>query len=435
MNERQRKFLDLLLRTQSMPPGEWREYQRQLLEPLIRHALEHVPFYRDRLGAVLRKDGTFDFGRWPEIPVFGRLEAQKAGPDLHADTVPEINGRHVEGQTSGSTGIPLRHRRSNLCDLASNCLTQRDYDWYGTTMDETLANIHDSFDGRADYPEGRTRGTWNLRGAGKVIILDVRTSVEQQIDWLQRKKPRYYLTYPSLLRAQAEYLLESRRALTFELLFTTGEVLSPEVRQKAQRAFGARIYDRYGATEIGHLATECPTCGQYHVSAETTLVEILRDDGTPAAPGETGRVVLTSFYNYAMPFIRYAIGDFAEVGMPGACYLTLPALRRIIGRERHIFTLPDGSRVWPNTLTIDMQAHLGFRQIQVVQTTRTDIEVRYVPDDTGREPDDNGLQSYFRSVLHPGLSVRSRAVERIERLPSHKFEDYVSLVQNDGPRP
>jgi phenylacetate-CoA ligase len=434
MNERQRKYLDLLSQTQSMPPARWQEYQRQLLKPLIRHAVEHVPFYRDRLAPLLRTDGTVDFGRWPEIPVFGRLEAQKAGHDLHAIRTPEINARYVEGQTSGSTGVPFRHRRSNLCDLASNCLTQRDYDWYGVAMDETLADIHDSFAGRADYPEGRVRGTWNLRGAGKFIMLDVRTSVEQQIDWLQRKKPRYYLTYPSLLRAQAEHLLEARQALSFDLLFTTGEALSPEVRQKAQRAFGARIYDRYGATEIGHLATECPTCGQYHVSAEASLVEVLRDDGTTAAPGETGRVVVTSFYNYAMPFIRYAIGDFAEVGVPGACYLTLPSLRRIIGRERNVFTLPDGSRVWPNTLTIDMQAYLGFRQIQVVQITKTDIEVRYVPDDAKREPDDTGLQDYFRSVLHPDLIVRSRAVERIERLPSHKFEDYVSLVQNDGPR-
>ena len=172
-----------------------------------------------------------------------------------------------------------------------------------------------------------------------------------------------------------------------------------------------------------------------HVSAEAALVEVLRDDGTPAAPGETARVVVTSFYNYAMPFIRYEIGDFAEVGMPGLCLRTLPALRRIVGRERNVFTLPDGSRVWPDTLTIDMQPYLGFRQIQVVQTTPSEIEVRYVPDASGRQPDESGLQDYFRSVLHPALAVRTCAIERIERLPSHKFEDYVSLVGRDEPRP
>jgi phenylacetate-CoA ligase len=302
-------------------------------------------------------------------------------------------------------------------------------------MDETLADIHESFNGAADYPDGRRGGTWNLRGDGKMIVLDVRTTVEQQIDWLRRNKPRYYMTYPSLLQAQAEHLLTTRQVLSCELLFTVGEVVSPELRANAQRAFGARIYDRYGAQEIGHLATECPACGQYHVSAEATLVEVLRDDGTPSAPGEVGRVVLTSLYNYAMPFIRYEIGDFAEVGAPGACFCTLPTLRRIVGRARNVFTLPDGSRVWPDTRTVDMQAYLGFSQLQVVQTAPAEIEVRYVPDGSGRPADENGLQRYFRSILHPGLTLRTRAVERIERLPSHKFEDYVSLVNRDGPQP
>jgi phenylacetate-CoA ligase len=266
-------------------------------------------------------------------------------------------------------------------------------------------------------------------------VLDVRTNVVQQTDWLQRNKPRYLMTYPSLLRALAEHALETQQVLSFDYVFTIGEVLSPDVRKSTQRAFGARVFDRYGAAEIGHLATECPDCGQYHVSAEAVLMEVLRDDGMPAAAGEIGRVVLTSFYNYAMPFIRYAIGDFAQVGVQGACFRTLPALRRVTGRSRNIFTLPDGSRVWPDTRTVDMQAFLGFRQVQVVQTAPAEIAVRYVPDNSGKTPDETGLQDYFRSVLHPKLSVRAQAVERIERLPSYKFEDYVSLVHSDGARP
>jgi phenylacetate-CoA ligase len=431
MNERQRQFLDVLAQTMIMPAEHIAAYQHRLMEPLLRHARETTPFYRDRLQAVMRPDGTIEFDRWAEIPPFTRTMAQAAGSGLFAATLPTGTERGVEGQTSGSTGIPLRHRRSSLADLASRCHTQRDYDWYGMDMNATMADIHEAWNGRADYPEGRGGGKWNIRGDGELIVLDVRTNVEQQIDWLRRRKPRYLMTYPSLLRALAEHVIEAGNiAISFDLVFTVGEILSPDVRARAQRAFGARVLDRYGATEAGHLATECPDCGQYHVSAESALVEVLREDGSSASPGETGRVVVTPFYNFAMPLIRYEIGDFAEVGMSGACLRTLPSLRRVLGRERNMFLLPDGGRVWPDTRTIEMQKFLGFQQIQVVQIAPAEIEVRYVSDGSGRQPDQTGLQDYFRSVLHPELQVHAIAVDAIARLPSGKFEDYVSLVHS-----
>ena len=392
-------------------------------------------FYRDRLGAVLRGDGAIDLDRWTDIPVFGRAAAQQAGAELFAVRLPDNNETWTEGQTSGSTGIPLRHRRSNLADLASRCLTQRDHDWYKLDMTATLADIHESWDGSANFPEGRGGGRWNIRDEGDFCYLDVRTSVAQQLDWLQRVRPRYLMTYPSLLRGLAEHVIESGRiGMSFDLVMTIGETLPPDVRTKTQRAFGADIMDRYGAQEIGHVATQCSFCGQYHASAESVLVEVLRDDGTPAQPAEIGRVVLTSFYNYAMPFIRYEIGDFAEVGWIGLCPRTLPALRRILGRERNMFVLPDGAHVWPDTRTSDMQRFVAFKQVQVVQTTPENIEVRYVPADGAAAPDAAGLQKYFRAVLHPALTVTPVAVDRIDRLRSAKFEDYVSLVaKTSGP--
>ena len=90
--------------------------------------------------------------------------------------------------------------------------------------------------------------------------------------------------------------------------------MSDEIRQICRDVFGAPPIDQYGAQEVGLIACECVVCGHYHVSAEAMRVEILRDDGTHCSPGETGRVVVTSFYNYAMPFIRYEIGDYADRG-------------------------------------------------------------------------------------------------------------------------
>lgn len=158
------------------------------------------------------------------------------------------------------------------------------------------------------------------------------------------------------------------------------------------------------------------------------LVEILRDDGTPCAPGETGRVIVTSFYNYAMPFIRYEIGDYAVVGpLKVKCPVRLPTLARVFGRYRNTFTLKDGRIIYPYVTIGRFRDFVAFEQVQVVQTDYDEIEVRYVPLSNAK-PDEAGLQAYLREAIDQSFNVRAVAVDEIPRTGSGKFEDFLSLV-------
>jgi phenylacetate-CoA ligase len=87
----------------------------------------------------------------------------------------------------------------------------------------------------------------------------------------------------------------------------------------------------YSANETGYLALQCPLSGHYHVQSETVLVEVLDEVGRACRPGETGAVVVTPLQNFAMPLLRYSLGDFAEVGSPCACGRHLPVLKEILG--------------------------------------------------------------------------------------------------------
>ena len=140
LSVRQREFLQALSQTETLSPDELQLYQRKLLEPLLKHAMTNVPFYRCRLEPVFG-NGAFDWNRWREIPTFNRLEARAAGIGLQTETLPVGNDRWVEQETFGSTLAPLRHRRSNLNDLASRCQAERAYDWWRMDVDQTLAMI------------------------------------------------------------------------------------------------------------------------------------------------------------------------------------------------------------------------------------------------------------------------------------------------------
>src|SRR3546814_5152572 len=84
----------------------------------------------------------------------------------------------------------------------------------------------------------------------------------------------------------------------------------------AREVWGLKIVDMYSTQEIGYLAFQCPQHDHYHVQAEAALVEVLNEAGESCRPGEIGQVVTTPLLNFAMPMIRYAVGDLAEVGPP-----------------------------------------------------------------------------------------------------------------------
>ena len=151
--------------------------------------------------------------------------------------------------------------------------------------------------------------------------------------------------------------------------------------------------------------------------AEAAVVEVLRADGSPALPGEIGRVVITPLYNYAMPLIRYELGDLAELGStPSPCGRGLPTLRRILGRTRNLFRFRDGT------------TFLAPKQFQVVQTDFDTIEIRYVPENNDRPIDLPALTQRIRAVLRQPVEVVVRSVDQIARSPSGKYEEYISLV-------
>jgi len=130
-----------------------------------------------------------------------------------------------------------------------------------------------------------------------------------------------------------------------------------------------------------------------------------------------------------MPLIRYELGDLAEVGTAHpSCGRGLPTLRRILGRYRNLFRFRDGKRVWPVFTNFQVHEFVPLKQMQVVQIDLDHVEIRYVPDGSDRPIDLLGLTHSVRTTLDQPVEVTLRPVERIERSPSGKYEDCVSLV-------
>jgi phenylacetate-CoA ligase len=86
----------------------------------------------------------------------------------------------------------------------------------------------------------------------------------------------------------------------------------PEVRARIEQAWGARVFDHTGMTEIGAVSFECAQNRGTGVHIiETEFIAEVIDPRTlnPLPDGETGELVLTNLGRWGSPLIRYRTGD------------------------------------------------------------------------------------------------------------------------------
>jgi phenylacetate-CoA ligase len=201
---------------------------------------------------------------------------------------------------------------------------------------------------------------------------------------------------------------------------------SHPLRAACREAFGVGVADMYSASETGYIALQCPVHDHYHVQSEAVLVEVLNEAGRPCGPGEIGSVVVTPFLNYAMPLIRYAIGDYATRGRSCSCGRNLPVLQEICGRTRDLLVLPSGERryTWISMRTFaeipDIVQH------QVVQKTLLEIEVKLVVRRPLGSEGEADLRRRLAETMGEQFVFSFTYHDAIPRAPSGKFFAFIS---------
>jgi len=411
-----------------------RAQQFRQLHALLTHAWESIPFYQQRLKAAgfdPRTAVTPD--TFSRLPLLHRSDVQMAGEALLSRQLPQEHGQKYEGKTSGSTGQPLRYFGTQYSQFIWQALTLRDHLWHRRDFLGKLAVIR-------THVGNTTNANWGspvhlLFDTGPAATLDIGASINTQAAWLQEQEPDYLLSYPSNILGLANHCLEHGIKLQrLREVRTLGEAHNPGLRAVCHQAWGVPVVDVYSANETGYIALQCPEHEHYHVQSESVLVEILKEDGTPCQPGEIGKMVVTSLQNYAMPLIRYEIGDLAEAGEPCPCGRGLPVIKRILGRQRNLITLPDGSQHYPITGYQAWMEFLPIRQMQIVQKSLQEVEIKLVTERHLTPEEQEKLNRVLYDSLGYPFRLNYTYLQDIPRGAGGKFEDIISEVSREGQR-
>lgn len=406
-------------------PADVLAQQFERLSALLAHAEQRVPFYREMFRSLgIRSRDIRSLKDFAQLPVLTKDIVRERQRDLIRDDVPlESLSKHHSG---GSTGVPLTFYREAAYMDASEAGTLRNFSQSGWRPGEMVA----FFWGGNERLYEMSRWQFELRQQlRRMYQFDPFHSGPAEMERWLRRWPSLGASvahgYASTIARFAEYI-EATGAKVAPLrgVFTTAEKLYRPQREVISRVFGCHVYDLYGSSEVQNIAAECPR-GSVHVNADFVVLEVDRSGAKTDRPQP---LLVTSLWNYAMPFIRYRNEDCGEL-LEGACDCgnNFPLMRLGIARTSDNFVLPGGRVVHGEFFTHLMYGSVGISNFQFHQTAMDAITLWIVRGPGDAEARERTLRSAIEQIksLAPECEIKVdvRETEEIARSSAgkHRF--------------
>lgn len=420
-------YVHLLERSEWLAPAELEAHQREQLTSLVRHHVRHTPTFKARLKrAGISASDLTDPRFFRRLPPIRRRDIQLAGDAFFSTSVPESHEPVGTSETSGSTGEPVRLRRTAVNQIAWLGANMRDHLWHRRDFSKPTVAV------RATLLKPQHQSDWGppaslLYATGPALGVPIMQPVAEQFADIQAFGPATLTVYPNVLAELARHAeANDLRLETLSDIRTMAETLTPEIRALATRVFGVPIHDGYSSQELGTIALQCPASGLYHIMAESLMIEVVDAAGKPCLPGAVGRIVATDLHNFASPVIRYETGDHAEAGPSCPCGRGLPTLTRILGRDRNMVLLENGRRYWPIVDFTGIRDIAPVLRYQVIQQDVRRVDMCMVVERPLTAEEEARLGAFIvRELDHP-FDIRFVYFDGdLPRAANGKFEQFV----------
>lgn len=393
------------------------------LRAILRYTYKNVKYYHKLFdSAGVKPEDIKTVEDLPKIPITTRLQLQQLSPEEIVAKGINLN-KCKKITTAGSSGIPL-----------VVFLRKKDSDFYDMIWARTsLENGKKLWDRTAYFKFHFPPEYWFERlGIWRKEIISLLDEPKKQIETLKRFKP-------DIIRGNAFQLVTLARIIKQKgveginprLVFSMGSLLDNHSRELIESAFCADVFDYYGATELGCIAWECSEHRGFHINIDTVVVELIKK-GRVADPGEMGRIVCTGLHSFAMPFIRYDIGDVgiaSEEKCP--CGRGLPLLKSIEGRTDDFFVAANGALYSPSVIVNQIKLISGLSQFKIIQESKKDIITQVMPGKDFSQETVRKIKATLRKIMGRDINIKVEVLEVIPQDPLGKIGSLISKVKGE----
>jgi phenylacetate-CoA ligase len=411
-------YLFGLEKTQWLPAEDLTRLTNRSLRSLIEYAYKNVPYYHR-----VMKDRQIDpksirtADDLSKLPILTKKIIRDNFESL-ASGAPRPDER-MRLRTGGSTGVPLEFYSTPEADARLWASMLRSRFWQGVVRTHRAVRVSGTI------PERDEWGKNEMYFSAFDISEDTFTRVLREIRAFQ---PKYVTGYAGYLAHLSQFMLENGvddvRPVAVE---TQSEMVFPHMREVIEDAFGCPVFDHYGCKETTIKACECSRQEGFHVAVENGIIETVKDG--EQVNGETGSMLMTDFWNLAMPFIRYEVEDSGVMGEEScSCGRSLPLLRSILGRDNDVVTLADGKVLPGEFFPHILKDVTGIQQYQVVQENLESIIIRIVPRMNFDARSEQLLLSNLADWLGSAVTVEISLEKEIPLSPTGKHKIVESRV-------
>lgn len=304
---------------------------------MLKYVSEHNDFYKKRIKEY-GITNPMDITQWP---VLTRKELQENRYNMFSDGYKSkyFNQQLRRQSSSGSTGIPVNVYWDYKDWYASNmCLWRKRLEWYGIKPNSKYCVFTlNAFgitpeEGKLYYINEPS----NILSFNVSLIRD-EYGYEQMAKKINEFCPDWLYIQPfvlnQLIHAYIKLGIEPTKTLRY--IESVGEILTSDLRRRAERLFHIKVTNMYGSEEMNGIALE-NTCSEMQILTDNVFLEIKKERKSPQGRGEA---IITNLNNLAMPLIRYNQEDIISMNEINLCFINGRSIDNIYVEGKNLNTV------------------------------------------------------------------------------------------------
>ncbi|MCF7559614.1 phenylacetate--CoA ligase family protein [Sabulilitoribacter multivorans] len=423
-----RKAKNLLKEIQNKSDNDFEVYIDTKKHEIIAYHLQHNSFYKEFSKGLNPLD-------WNTVPVITKRDLQQPLSDRLSNGFAKKNV--YINKTSGSSGDPFIFAKDKFCHALTWAVIMNRFGWYDLDFNSSKqARFYGIPLDKKGYYIERFKDALSNRYRFSVFNLSD-DSFEKHLKKFETIKFDYINGYTSSIIQFAKFLQKKNCVLknicpSLKACVVTSEMLFDIDKKLMETQFRVPVVNEYGASELDLIAFENPN-GKWQVNSETLFVEILDENNNVLPFGEEGRIVITSLYNKAHPFIRYDIGDIGALSKDST--LKKPILEKLVGRTNDITILPSGKKAAGLTFYYITKSIIeddgNVKEFVIEQLKLDTFKIIYASQKELSEEKIRRIAKEMETYLEKGLTIFFERQDQLIRSKSGKLKQFSSYLNQN----
>lgn len=415
------RFKKFLEESQYWTKEKLDEYQYIQTKKLLEYAEKNIVWYQKKFAEY--GVSSKDFVNLQDIKKFPTVTKEEIRDNLDEFISKGFSRKKLMYVTTGgSTAIPFGFYQPASLEKIDLAFFDHHWSWVGCKLTDKSVVLRGEFVGNEnklfDYKPSKRE--WRF----STYYLNEKT-FDQYFKKLNEIKPVFIQAYPSAAELFAQFMRERNLSLSFNLkaIMLGSENIYDEQIDLIEKTFNAKVHTWYGQAERVSLAPWSKNSRLFHVFPQYGLTELLDSSGNEISnEDETGEIVATGFYNFAMPFIRYRTMDLAtHTNQKSPDEFNYRLFKRIEGRLQELVVTSTGRLISMTAINMHDETFDNVRQFQFYQDTPGKVVLKILPNEKFSDRDLNRIYESIKFKLGNDTDLEIKVVDSIPRTKSGKL--------------